>query len=266
MMPETPGNTRDGSAWRRVLGISHGLSGTMTTHSDPIQLLVRELNIVSATSLGRQALLRIEAAGYDTLGCTTVSELAHAIAWDPRKEVTPHPDLIAMVPLAVGDPEIALIVMVALRRPLRDIWFSNVRMGEYSDAGADVLAVLWSQFAGFREGENLDTIMDAVIMETRRNVRRIQRRSASHESIEGLDFVDEGPNSNELTDDVLSHLTDLGVVSRDNADLIHATRVAGIPLRDFVQSNDLDYWATWKRRRRAEEIVAGYLSRNAGLQ
>jgi hypothetical protein len=266
MKLETPGNNRDGSAWRRVVGISHGLTGAMTTPSDPIQLLVRELNIVSATSLGRRALLRIEAAGYDTMGCTTASELARSIAWDPRKEELPHPHLVAMVPLAAGDHEIALIVMVALRRPLRDIWFSNVRMGDDSDAAADLLAVLWSQFARVRHAADLDTIMEAVLLETRRNVRRDQRRGASHESIEGLDFADDGPNPNDLTDNLLGNLTEIGVVSRKDADIIYATRVAGVSFRDFVQSNDLVYWATWKRRRRAEEIVAGYLSRNAGLQ
>jgi hypothetical protein len=264
-MPDSPIGQRNVITWRRVVGISHGLTGAMTTHTDPIQLLVRELNVVSATSIGRRSLFRIEAAGLDILGCTTASELAHGIAWDPRKEETPNPHLVALVPLARDDHEVALIVMVALRRPLRDIWFSIVRMGDDLDVGAELLAVLWSQIAGTHEGRDLDAILESVIVQTRRNVRRNKRECTAHESIEGMDFNDGRPNPGDLTDNLLGHLTSQGIVSREDADVIRVTRIDGVPFREFVRTNDLAHSTTWKRRHRAEEIIAGHLSRNPGL-
>ena len=264
-MPDRPIEQRSVITWRRVVGISHGLTGAMTTHINPIQLLVRELNIVSRTTASQRILLRIEAAGLDLLGCTTASELAQTIAWNPRNGEAPHEHLAALVPLTGGDHEIALIVMVALRRPLRDIWFSIVRLSGDPDVGAEMLCVLWSQFARADSGADLDVILETVYLETRRKVRQDQRRGAAYESIEGLDFVDEVSNPYDLTDNLLGHLTAQGIVSREDAEVIRATRIDGVPFRDFVRARNLVHSTTWKRRHRAEEVIAGHLSRNPGL-
>lgn len=245
--------------------MSHGLTGPMTTHTDPIQLLVRELDIVSRTSANRRVLLRVEAVGLDLLGCTTASEFAQTIAWDPRKTEGPHPHLGALMPLAGGDHQVSFIVMVALRRPLRDIWFSIVRAAQDSDVGAEMLAVLWSQVTRTDEYVDIEEMLETVLLETRRKARRDTRECAAYESIEGLDFVDDGSNPYDITDNLLGHLTAQGIVSREDADIIRATRIDGVPLRDFVRTRDLAHSTTWKRRQRAEEIIAGHLSRNPGL-
>jgi hypothetical protein len=264
-MPDNPMRQRNVITWRRVVGISHGLTGAMTTHTNPIQLLVRELDIVSRTSGNRRVLLRIDAAGLDLLGCTTASELARTITWDPRMEESPHHHLDALMPLSGGDHQIALIVMVALRRPLRDIWFSIVRAAQDSDVGAEMFAVLWSQFARVDESGDIDEILETVLLETRRKVRRDTRECATYESIEGLDFIDGESNPYDITDNLLGHLGAQGIVSREDADVIRATRIDGVPFRDFVRTRNLVHSTTWKRRQRAEEIIAGHLSRNPGL-
>ena len=264
-MLHSPIEQRDVITWRRVVGISHGLTGAMTTHIDPIQLLVRELNIVSRTTANQRILLRIEASGLDLLGCTTAAELAQTIAWNSRNGEAPHEHLTALVPLTGGDQEIALIVMVALRRPLRDIWFSIVRLSGDPDVGAEMLCVLWSQFARADSSADLDDILEIVFLETRRKVRQDQRRGAAYESIEGLDFVDEVSNPYDLTDNLLGHLTTQGIVTREDAEVIRATRIGGVPFREFVRTRKLVYSTTWKRRHRAEVIIAGHLSRNPGL-
>ena len=263
-MLETPYGQRRVSTWRSVLGISHGLTDPMTNHIDPIQLLATELDTMSATSAGRLVLQRIETRGLDTLGAASPSELAHVIEWNPRAERNCHTTLTALVPLAAQDHEIAIIVMIALRRPLRDMWLSIVRFGGDPDDGAELLAGLWKSLTQHKVGD-VDRILELAFVQTRRTLRRGQRHDAALESIEGLDFADGGPNPEDLTDNLLGHLTAQGVVSREDADLIRVTRMEGVPIRDLAKFLNLPYKTIHQRRRRAEADIAHFLLKNPGL-
>jgi hypothetical protein len=263
-MLETPYGQRRVSTWRSVLGISHGLTVPMTYHIDPIQLLTAELETLSATSAGKRVLQRIEVRGLDTLGASTPSELAHVIEWNQRTEPCCHATLAAPVPFAAQDHEIAIIVMTALQRPLRDMWLSFVRFGGDPDDGAELLAGLWKVLAKYKGGD-VERILELAYIQTRRTLRRGQRHDAALESIEGLDFADGGPNPQDLTDNLLGHLSAQGVISRIDADLIRVTRIEGVPIRDFAESLNLPYKTTHQRRRRAEAAIAHFLVKNPGL-
>jgi DNA-directed RNA polymerase specialized sigma24 family protein len=236
----------------------------MTNHIDPIRLLTTELDTLSATSAGRRVLQRIELGGLDTLGASTPSELAHVIEWNPRTEGRCHATLAALVPLTALDHEIAIIVMAALRRPLRDMWLSSVRFGGNPDDGAELLAGLWRALAQYKDGD-VERILELAFVQSRRSLRRIQRHNAGQESLEGLDFADGGPNPEDLTDNLLGHLTAQGIVSRKDADLIRVTRMEGVPVCDIAESLNLSYKTTHQRRRRAEAAIAHFLVKNPGL-
>ena len=237
----------------------------MTTHTDPIQLLVRELDVISATSLGRGALRRLESAGFDTQGCATLAELARTIEWDPRKDEVCHPTLTALVRLAAGDYEAFLVVVVALRRPLRDIWFSIARLGDDPDVGAELLAAVWHLLVQVRGEVDLDGLLESAFLETRRRARRDIRRSAALESIEEMDFVDRRATTAELPDDLLGYLASEGVISREEAELIRDTRVDDVVFTDFARVRDLNYKTTHQRRLRAERAIATYLHQHPEL-
>jgi hypothetical protein len=263
-MAETPYEQRRVSTWRSVLGISHGLNVPMTNHIDPIQLLIAELDTLSATSAGRRMLQRIEVRGLDILGATSPSELAQVIEWNPRDEKRCHATLTALAPLATQDHEIAIIVMTALQRPLRDMWLSIVRFGGDPDNGAELLADLWGALAQYKGGD-VEGILELAFVQTRRSIRRGQRHDAALETIEGLDFADGGPNPQDLTDNLLGHLTAQGVISRIDADLIRVTRIEGVAIRDLTESLNLPYKTTHQRRRRAEAAIAHFLVNNPGV-
>jgi hypothetical protein len=263
-MSETPYIHRDVSTWRSVLGISHGLTDPMTNYTDPITLLVFELETLSATSVGRRALRRVEATGVDTLGCTTLKELAQCLAWDPRRGLAGHPTLLALVPLAPNDPEIALVVMVALRRPLRDMWFSITRVTGDPDVGAELLTVLWSLLTRADDGGDLDDLMASVYRGTRQTIRRGHRQQALLVAIDDMDFADCGPNPDDVRDDPLGRLMDQEVISPDDADLIRSTRGGEVTLAEFARVRAVSYDSLRMRRRRIERIVASHLRISSG--
>jgi hypothetical protein len=261
---ETPLPQRDVSEWRRVLGISHGLTSPMTNYTDPIQLLTRELDTISATSLGRLALQRIEVHGLDIEGCTTLNELARLIEWDPRHVAVCHPTLSGLVSRAASDHVIALTGLVAMRRPLRDIWFSLARSSNDPDVGAELLVALWTSLELAPIDASPGDILSTVFLQTRRTIRSDQRRQSILESIEGLDFADERVATIAVRDDELERLITEEVICANDAELIRVTRILGMSLVDYVQTRGLHYDVTRKRRRRAERTIAIHLSRNAG--
>jgi hypothetical protein len=250
------------SSWRSVVGISHGLTVPMTNHTDPIQLLTIELDTLSATSLGRHLLRRIESTGLDTLGATTPSELAEAIEWNPRTESSCHPTLTALVPVARRDNEIAIIVMGALRLPLRDMWYSIVRFGADPDVGTELLGSLWRALADSGEETNVERILESALAQTRRTIRMEQRRLAVLDSLDGVDLADTAQIQSSFNDDLLSILTREGVVSQEDAELIRRTRVDGVAFLDHVRHHGIEYKVTHQRRLRAERRIAAYLIKN----
>ena len=253
------------SAWRSVLGISHGITVPMTNYSDPIQLLVTELDTLSATSIGRRVLRRVEMEHIDTHGCATLKEFARQLEWDPRKEARCHPTLLALVPLAPNDREIALVIMVALRRPFRDMWFSLTRVTGDLDVGGELLVELWSALTRIQQASDLENLMESVYQATRRKVRRSQRQQGQLESIGALDFIDDDPIAQCVGDNLLDQLVHRELMGSDDAELIRLTRVEGVPLVELAKSLHVSYDSLRMRRQRIERVIASRLNENREL-
>ena len=264
-MSETPYHNRRVSTWRRVLGISHGLTVPMNNYTDPIQLLTTELDTLSSLTGGQRLLQRVQATGIDTMRATTASDLARAIEWNPRAEQGCHPTLAALVPLATNDREVAIIVLVALHRPLRAMTYSLSRFAADSDVGMELITTLWGALVE-NPGIDVEQLLEVAFVRTRRTVRLEHRRHATSDSIEGLDFADTAQGLDGLSSDLLATLVDEGVVCRGDADLVRATRVEGATLREHARRQGLAYKTAHQRRLRAERAIANYLAHNSELR
>ena len=230
----------------------------MTNYSDPTQLLVTELDTLSATSIGRRVLRRVESEHIDTHGCVTLQEFVRQLEWDPRKEARCHPTLLALVALAPKNRELALVIMVALRQPLRDMWFSLTRVTGDPDVGGELLAELWFALNQFPRVNDLEELMESVYRATRRSVRQSQRQQGRLERIGTLDFVDDGPSAQFLGDNLLDLLVHRGLLEPDDAELIRLTRVEGVPLVELAKSRHVSYDSLRMSRRRIERVIASY--------
>ena len=237
----------------------------MTNYSDPIQLLVTEFDTLSATSIGRGVLRRMEMLRIDTHGCATLKEFAQQLEWDPRKEARCHSTLLALVPLAPNDREIALVIMVALRRPFRDMWFSLTRVTGDLDVGGELLVELWSALTRIQQASDLENLMESVYQATRRKVRRSQRQQGQLESIGALDFIDDDPIAQCVGDNLLDQLVHRELMGSDDAELIRLTRVEGVPLVELAKSLHVSYDSLRMRRQRIERVIASRLNENREL-
>jgi hypothetical protein len=129
----------------------------------------------------------------------------------------------------------------------------------------ELITTLWGALVE-NQGSDIEHLLEVAFVRTRRTVRMDIRRQASSDPIEGMDFADTAQGPDGLSSDLLVTLVDEGVVSREDADLIRATRVDCVAFSDHVRRHNLPYKTTHQRRLRAERDIANYLTHNSELR
>ncbi len=239
---------------------SSGLTGPMNNYPDLIHQLVVELGVLSRTSRGRTLLSRIQTAGLDTRGCATALEFAQDLEWNPRTEPSPEMALDQLVVLSSGDREVALVLLVALRRAIREMIFSIGRQSSDLDIGSIVLVELLSVIAISDGDKSVGQLLDRTYRATQRLVRRRDREVLREVPWEvGLDAEEIVTLPELFTCELLEEVFREGLIGQSDIELIRQTRIDGEELADAAARLNEAYKTVQRRRHRAESIILQYL-------
>ena len=241
---------------------SRWLSEVMNHYPDPIHRLVVELNVLSKTSRGRALFSRLAVADITVLGANSLLEIAQGLEWKPRIEPTPSPVLERLVILSFGDQDVTLIILVALRRALREMAFAIERLSSDPDVVPEILVDLLAELAISGGTHSVGLLLDRTYRSARRTLRRQYRRSTLEApwdiGDDAEDIADEeGPS------DLWERFVNSGTISSPDADLIRLTRIDGLSLADVSKARQVSYQVAQRRRNRAETVIRGLL-RDAG--
>ena len=237
-------------------------SGRMNNYPDPIQQLVIELDVLSKTSRGRALYSRLAAANLTVPGAESLLEVAHGIEWDPRTEPRPCPVLERLALLSKGDNDTTLVLLVALRRALREMAFAIGRLSSDLDVVPEILAGLLSEHAISGAVDSIDSLLDRTYQSARRTVRRQDRQAAR----EVPWAIDDDLEEEIVVDDstqMLEGFVGSGIILPPDADVIRLTRIEGFSLAEVSKARRVTYQTIKRRRNRAESAIRGFL-RDAG--
>jgi DNA-directed RNA polymerase specialized sigma24 family protein len=248
------GNSQRTSLW---------LSGVMNNFPDPIRQLVVELDVLSRTSRGRALHTRLRAAGIDARGSDSVLEIAHDLEWNPRTELSPSPVLEQLVALTSGDQDVTLVLLVALRRVLREMAFAIGRMNSDQDVAAEILVELLAGVAVSEGANSLVPLLDRTYRTARRFLRHQDWQVAREVPWEIGDDVEEIICADLVPLDLLEQFVDSGAITLTDAEVIRLTRVEGVSLDEVAKARRVKYQTVKRRRNRAETAIRGHL-RDAG--
>jgi hypothetical protein len=128
------------------------------------------------------------------------------------------------------------------------------------DLEAEALAGLLQAVRGWRLGE--DRVATRLVWAAARGAHRLLRREAAvgdREASVGL-RLEPPPRPAAHGDLLLAHAVRTGVLSRVDAELVAATRIEEVPLRQLAGRWGVGYEALRKRRQRAEAALARWLT------
>ena len=237
-------------------------SGFMNKYPDPTQQLVVGLDVLSRTSRGRALYSRLADANITVPGADSLLEIAHGLEWDPRTEPRPNPILERLARLTNGDRDTTLILLVALRRTLREMAFAIGRLSSDPDVVPELLVGLLSELAISGGVDSIDVLLDRTYQSARRTMRR-QDRLTAREVAWAIDVDLEDVIAVDETSQILEGFVGLGIISSPDADIIRLTRIEGLSLAEVSRFRRAKYQTIKRRRNRAESAIRGFL-RDAG--
>jgi DNA-directed RNA polymerase specialized sigma24 family protein len=238
------------------------LSEVMNNYPEAIHRLVVELGVLSRTSRGRALFSQLAAADITVDGATSLLEVAHGLEWNPRIDPSPSPLLERLAGLSRGDQDVTLTLLVALRRPLREMAFSIERLSSDPDVVPEILVQLLTELAISSGVDSVGPLLDRMYRSARRTVRRQDYQCAPEVPWEiGDDFED--VTYEDDSSGVFERFVSSGTISSPDADLIRLTRIEGFSLKEISAARRAKYQTVKRRRNRAESVIRGLL-RDAG--
>jgi len=242
---------------------SRWLTGPMNNYPDPIHQLVVDLGFLSRTSRGRALHMRLRVAGIDARGSDSVLEVAHDLEWNPRTEPNPSPVLEQLVALTSGDQGATLVLLVALRRALREMAFAIGRQSSDQDVAAEILVELLAGIAVSGGSSSIGQLLDRTYRAALRTVGHQDRQAAQETSWEIGDDVEEINYADPFALELLEQCVGSGAITLTDAAIIRLTRVEGVSLDDVADACRVKYQTVKRRRNRAETAIRRFL-RDAG--
>lgn len=155
------------------------------------------------------------------------------------------------------------MLLVALRRALGEIAFSIGRVSSDPDVSSEILVELLTGLAISGGAPSVDLLLDQTCRNARRAIRR-QERAVGREVDwrVGTDVEDLSSNVAPDASELLEKIVDVGAVRREDAELIHLTRVGGLSLSDVAKARSVRYEMIQRRRHRAEAVVREFLRKS----
>jgi hypothetical protein len=165
-----------------------------------------------------------------------------------------------LVVLSSGDREVALVLLVALRRAIREMIFSIGRQSSDLDIGSIVLVELLSVIAISDGDKSVGQLLDRTYRATQRLVRRRDREVLREVPWEvGLDAEEIVTLPELFTCELLEEVFREGLIGQSDIELIRQTRIDGEELADAAARLNEAYKTVQRRRHRAESIILQYL-------
>ncbi len=234
------------------------LSEVMNNYPDPIHRLTIELDVLSRTSPGRALFSRLAASDITVPGASSLLEVAQGLEWNPRIEPTPSPVLDRLVILSLKDQDTTLILLVALRRAVRELAFAIERLSSNPDVVPEILVDLLAELAISGGTDSVGLLLDRTYRSARRMLRRQDRQSAREVPWDiGDEF--EYVTNEARTSGVFERFISSGTISSPDADLIRMTRIEGLSLAEVSKARRVSYQVVQRRRNRAETVIRGLL-------
>ena len=247
------------------VGSSRALDGPMTTHSNPMTRLADDLALRSKHRSDATSIQILRDQGIDLPGhirlvdvvsiCNKQLEVPN-VSWDFLIE---H-----LLIQAAGNEDLALAALVALRPGLvRIARRVTGRSKPSDDALSEVICLALESITTEIKTPRLRCVVNSTWTKARTVVRRDHIDRAHHEALdEAHDLADPDLDPAVQVSWILNDAIHAGMITATTAQIIAATRLEGITLQELGSALDTPAQTLCVQRRRGEEALRGFLTRD----
>jgi hypothetical protein len=207
-------------------------------------------------AVDRRAARRLQAACAAAGGASDLGELERYVRESPAADADQV--LVALVGPASAGGQLEARVLVHLLLPgvrrLARRWWA---LGDREERAAAAVAAVWHRICSYRLDRRPGKVAANILMDAEKELRRAvaaQSRPVAELPLEYPAPTPQQPAALELVD-VLGSAVDDGVLTLSDAQLIAASRIAGVPLTDVAAVRRTPARTLQRRRRDAERAL-----------